>query len=114
MTLALALFAIAAVGGVLLAYLRIANKPLPFPLALLHGALAASGLIVLALSVFGGKGAGNAGLALGLFVLAALGGFGLFSFHLRKLTLPLPVVVIHGLVAVVAFLILLASVVAAG
>ena len=114
MTLALVLFAIAAGGGALLAFLRLSNKPLPLPLALLHGALAASGLVVLALAVFGNKASGHAGLALGLFVLAALGGFGLFSFQLRKMTLPLPVVFIHGAVAVIAFLILLATVIGAG
>lgn len=114
MTLALALFAIAAVGGAVLAYLRISNKPLPTPLALLHGALAATGLVVLALGVFGGSAPNRAGLALGLFVVAALGGFVLFSFHLRKVPLPVPVVVIHGAVAVTAFLILLVAVVGGG
>jgi hypothetical protein len=114
MTLALALFAVAAVGGALLAYLRFSNKPIPIPLALLHGALAASGLVVLAVGVLNDNAPSRAGLALGLFVLAALGGFVLFSFHLRKQQLPAPVVVIHGAVAVIAFLILLVSVVGVG
>lgn len=108
MTPALVLFAIAAAGGLLLAYLRIADKPLPMPLALLHGALAAAGLIALALGALGG-GAAQARAALGLFVVAALGGFALFSFHVRKKPLPIAVVAVHGLVAVVAFLLLLAS-----
>jgi phosphoribosylglycinamide formyltransferase 2 len=40
-------------------------------------------------------------------ITAALGGFGLFSFHLRGKALPIPVVVIHAGVAVVAFVLLL-------
>jgi len=49
--------------------------------------------------------------SLGLFVVAALGGFALFSFHLRRQPLPTPVVFIHGLVAVVAFVLLLVKIV---
>ena len=111
MTIALVLFAVAAAGGLLLAFLRLTNKALPMPLALVHGALAATGLLLLAVAAFGVKGTGQTRLALGLFVLAALGGFTLFSFHLRSRQLPVPIVVVHGLVAVAAFLILLGAVV---
>lgn len=109
MITALILFGIAAVGGILLVLRRVANKPLPLPLALAHGALAATGIVLLTVSVLGSAGPGGARLALGLFVVAALGGFVLFSFHLRKKTLPMGVVVIHALVAVAAFLILLGA-----
>ena len=44
-----------------------------------------------------------------LFLVAALGGFGLFSFHLRKLALPIWIMVVHALVAVLAFVILLVA-----
>lgn len=111
MITALILFAVAAAGGLLLAYLRFTNKPLPMPLALVHGAVAAAGLVALALAVFGPKGSGQTQLALGLFLLAALGGFLLFSFHLRKKQLPGTVVIVHAVVAIVAFLILLSAVV---
>lgn len=111
MTAAVVVFAIAAVGGLLLASLRIKNKPLPMGLALAHGAAAAVGLVLLGLAAFaGGGGPSQARVAFGLFVVAALGGFALFSFHVRKQQLPLGVVVLHGLLAVVAFVILLAGV----
>jgi hypothetical protein len=113
MTVALVLFALAAGGGVLLAFLRLSNRPLPTALALLHGALAASGLAALAFHALGTAGTGQARVALAIFVVAALGGFVLFSFHLQKKQLPVPLVVIHGAVAVVAFLILLAAVLGA-
>jgi hypothetical protein len=114
MTIALVLFAVAAVGGLMLAFMRVTNKPLPLSLALVHGALAAAGLVLLAVGAFSVKGTGQTRLALALFVLAALGGFTLFSFHMRKRQLPMPIVVIHGLVAVAAFLILLGSVITFG
>ena len=114
MITALIIFGLAAAGGLLLAVMRVGNKPLPLPLALLHGALAATGLVLLAVSVFGGGAADGARLALGLFVVAALGGFLLFSFHLRKKQLPLGVMVIHAVVAVAAFLILLGAVLKGG
>jgi hypothetical protein len=45
-----------------------------------------------------------------LFVAAALGGLYLVSHHMRQKPLPNGVIVIHGLVAVVAFLVLLTAV----
>ena len=109
MILALILFGVAAAGGLLLVFLRVTNKPLPMPLALVHGAVAAAGIAALALSVFGSGAPERAHLALGLFVLAALGGFVLFSFQLRKKQLPMGIIMVHALVAIVAFLILLGA-----
>jgi hypothetical protein len=114
MTVAIILFALAATGGLLLAYLRINNKELPMPLALVHGAAAAAGLVALALGVLGGAATDQARIALGLFVAAALGGFALFSFHVRKKPLPIPLVVVHGLAAVAAFALLLLAVLKGG
>jgi len=109
LTIAAALFAIAALGGITLATLHFRQKGLPMALAVGHGLLGAAGLVVLIVAVVGGA-TGNLMIAsLALFVIAALGGFALFSFHLRRLRLPTPVVLIHGLVAVVAFLLLLVT-----
>ncbi len=104
---AIGLFAVAAVGGLTLAVLHFRRKNLPLPLALLHGLLGASGLAVLIWAVVQGGVSAKAGYALVLFLVAALGGFYLFSFHLRKKILPSAVVVIHALVAVSAFSLLL-------
>src|ERR1044071_5279308 len=110
--IAVGLFAVAALGGLTLAGLHFMGKPLPTPLALLHGLLAASGLVTLGYAVLKEGAAGRAPLALGLFLAAALGGFFLFSYHLRGRRLPSPVVVIHALVAVTAFGLLLTAVLA--
>jgi len=107
LTIAVVLFAAAALGGGTLATLHFRQKGLPMVLAVGHGLLAAAGLVVLIVAVVGGS-TGNLLIAsLTLFVIAALGGFALFSFHLRRLRLPTPVVLIHGLVAVIAFVLLL-------
>jgi hypothetical protein len=42
-----------------------------------------------------------------VFVLAALGGFTLFSFHLRSRPMPVFLVLVHGAAAITAFVILL-------
>jgi hypothetical protein len=108
MTAALVLFAVAAVGGIVLALIRFKGKPYPpLGLALVHGAVAAAGLVALIALVAQSKGSSSARTALVLFIVAALGGFGLFFHHIRKVALPIWLVVVHALVAVAAFLILL-------
>jgi hypothetical protein len=108
MTLALVLFALAAMGGLVLALQRFSGKPLPsFPIALAHGAAAASGLVALTVVVVGGGGGESAKIGLLLVVAAALGGFFLFSKHLRSTPLPIPIVIVHALVAVAGFITLL-------
>jgi hypothetical protein len=103
------LFAIAAVGGATLATLHFRGRnPLPMPLAVLHGTLAATALVLLLFAALTQPGFGGLGMAaLVIFVIAALGGFYLFSFHLRGQALPSPVVLIHGGAAVLAFVLLL-------
>ncbi|HEU4389158.1 MAG TPA: hypothetical protein VFV34_15255 [Blastocatellia bacterium] len=115
MTAAVILFAIAAVGGVVMAIIRFSGKSLPpIGLALLHGVVAAAGLVALIITVVSRTASTTASYALGGFVVAALGGFFLFSFHLRKQALPITIMIIHALVAVVSFVILLLATFAAG
>ena len=113
LVIAIILFAIAAVFGGTMAVLRFSNKPISLGMALGHGAFAALGLVTLIVAV--AKGA--SGLAVGalvLFLAAAAGGFYLFSKYLRKIELPIPLVVIHGLAAVTGFLMLLIAVATLG
>lgn len=110
-SVAAVLFALAAVGGSIMAYMHFKqDRNPPGGLAALHGVLAATALLLLIWGVVRlGAGVYTA-WAVGLFVVAALGGFFLFSFDVRGKRFPSPVVVIHGLVAVVAFLLLLAGI----
>lgn len=113
MTLAAILFGVAALGGGVMAILRFSGTELPpMGLAILHGVVAAAGLIALIVAVMGGASS-KATIALVLFFGAAIGGFVMFSYHLRRKALPIPYVVVHGLVAVVAFVVLLLAVFAA-
>lgn len=108
MTIAAVLFGIAALGGVVMAVMRLRGRELPpMGLAIVHGLFAASGLVALIFFVVGRSAPTQAIIALVGFVIAALGGFFLFSFHLRRQALPVPVVIIHGLVAVISFVVLL-------
>ena len=112
LNVAVILFALAAVGGLILATLHFRGKNRPWPLAILHGLLGATALVLLILPLFMGSVQASPGLkwAAGLFVVAALGGFVLFAHHIQNKRLPSGVVVIHALVAVTAFLTLLSAV----
>lgn len=101
------LFALAALGGITLAAMHFMKKPLPLALALVHGAVAAAGLVLLIIAVATGATATVAVAALVVFIIAALGGFTLFTFYLRHQPLPTPLVVMHGFAALAAFLTLL-------
>lgn len=105
-TWAVILFAVAAVGGVTMLTMQGGGRRVPMWLALLHGTAAATALVLLAVAVFGGE-AGPLAVALGIFVLAALGGFVMFARYLKTGTFPMPVAIFHGGAAVVAFVILL-------
>jgi hypothetical protein len=108
MTIALVLFAVAALGGLTMAVIRFrgAERP-PTGLAVLHGALAAAGIIVLIVGMTQAGVPGQARTALVFFIVAALGGFYLFAQHMQRKALPIPVILIHALVAVIGFVILL-------
>jgi len=80
---------------------------MPLGLALAHGGLAAAGLATLIWAVAMGL---SSKTPLVLFLIAALGGFFLFSFQLRQKAIPIGVMVVHALVAVIAFVLLLLKV----
>lgn len=110
LTAAVILFAIAAVFGVTMATMHFRGKtPPPVALTLFHGLFAASG-IVLELAALWPDFSGRAAWSLGLYVLAALGGFTMaLGFHLRGKPLPSSLVAGHGFLAVIGFLILLTA-----
>ena len=108
LNIAAVVFAIAALGGIVLAAHVLRGRFAPWALSLLHAALGAAGLVLVLVAVLGGA-RGNAALALGLLVLAALGGFLLASFHYRKQLPPKAIVVVHAVVAVAGFGVLLAA-----
>lgn len=108
--LAAVLFAIAALGGLVMAVGHFRGRTPPrLALAAVHGVLAAAGLVLLLVAVINLGTGGAPTVALVLFLLAALGGFVLLGYHLRGKPLPGGLVGGHGLLAVVAFLVLLSA-----
>jgi hypothetical protein len=101
------LFAIAAVLGVVLAVRHFQGQPLPMPLAATHGVFGALGILGL---FFYGSSSGFSDqwkLALGIFVVVALGGFTMVAIHMKKGKPPTPILILHALGAVIAFGLLL-------
>lgn len=109
LTYAVIIFAVAAVGGLVLASSVLKGRLAPWPLSLLHAGLGAAGLVLVLLSVMGGVG-GSVVTALIILVIAALGGFYLASLHLKKQVAPKGVVLVHAGAAVAGFLLLAGSV----
>lgn len=101
---AVLIFAIAAAGGLVLAAHVLRDKLAPWAVSILHALLGAAGLVTLIVMLRQGGAPGRLSAALGLLVLAALGGFYLASFHLRGKLAPKAVVIVHAGVAVVGFL----------
>lgn len=100
---------LAALGGLTLAVIRLTGTPRPPTwMALGHGVVAATGLGLLISVVLSGGVAWLINVALGVLVLAALGGATIFlGFHVRNRALPIPLVIGHGLIALTGYVLLL-------
>lgn len=110
LTTAAILFALGALGGLFMATRHFQGRSWPLAVAVLHGLLGATGLVLLAWVVFQGLSTGGyLMVSLVLFVVAALGGVVLFAGHLRGRPLSTPLIVVHAVVAVTAFVLLLLS-----
>lgn len=98
--------AIGAVGGLVMATRVLRGHFAPWALSELHALLGATGLVLLILLMLQGSPPQRVLVGFGL-LLAALGGFFLASFHLRRALPPKAVVLIHAGAAVAGFLTLL-------
>ena len=109
--IAVLIFAIGALGGLVLASSVLRGRLAPWALSILHMLLGATGLVLTALVVLGGSDAGKGmvPIALLILVVAALGGFYLASIHVKKEVASRGVVFTHAGIAVIGFLLLLAA-----
>jgi hypothetical protein len=111
MQVAAILFVLAALGGLTMVAIRVSkNENPPTVLAVGHGVIAAAGLITLLYNVFTSTSPlpHMVNWAIGVFVVAALGGIGLFTFyHLRNRLLPVWMMLGHGLVGIAGLVLLL-------
>lgn len=102
------LFTIAAFGGIVLAIIRFSGREvLPLWLAIVHGIVGAAGLVALIVAVTSARLSATTSLV--LFIVAALGGVVLFASQLRNKAIPIAVMVVHALVAILAFVLLLVA-----
>lgn len=107
----IACFAVAALGGAFLGTTRVRSEANPpMPIALVHGALAAAGLVLLLVHVVSSGYPTLASISAGLFGVAALGGFVLFATHLKGKLISAGLVGVHAVAAVAGFVLLLAGV----
>ncbi len=104
------LLLLAAVFGLYMAVRIFGGAAPPWSAVILHGLLAASGLVVLLYALYAGMQSLPLVIGAVLLVVAALGGFYMMSFQLRKAPPPKAVVVIHALAAVAGVVCLLSSV----
>jgi uncharacterized membrane protein HdeD (DUF308 family) len=106
------LLAIAAIGGATMAIIRFSGKAHPPTwLAMLHGFLAAAAVTLLLYACLTVGLPTLAKSALALFVIAAIGGAVLnLNYHWKQLPLPKGLVLAHGAIAVVGFLLLLGAI----
>jgi hypothetical protein len=109
-TIAAVLFALAAVNGLALATCFFTSRPRPLPLAMVHFAFAASGLVTLSWFVWQDRTVMLANIALGIMYVVALGGLVQLYFRLRNMPLYTPLLIVHALGAITGFLFLLVAV----
>jgi hypothetical protein len=109
LTYAVIAFAIAAVGGLVLASSVLRGRLASWSISLIHALVGATGLVITLIALINGAGS-KVQTAFIVLVIAALGGFYLASIHLGKKIAPKVVVIIHALVAVIGFVLLAGSV----
>jgi hypothetical protein len=109
MKTAAVLLALAALGGLTMAVVRFrgADRP-PSSIAMAHGLLAAAALTLLIYAAAVARLPALGLVALVILIIVALVGVALnLMYHVKLLPLPKPTIVIHGVVAVIGFVLLL-------
>ncbi len=102
--IAITLFALAAVGGIIMVIIKMSGNDTPLLLAVGHGVLAAAGLVLLILVSVQSPGNTLMNISLLLFVLTTAGGFLLFSYYIRKRPLPNALIAVHAFAAIVSYI----------
>lgn len=106
----IALFALAAVMGIIILKNWLTSANTTRTVIYSHGIFAAAGLVLL-LVYFLDNPANNIKTSLIIFAIAAIGGFYMFFRDLKGKMSPVWLAVVHGLLAVTAFVILILAVI---
>ncbi len=105
LTISIVLFALAAVFGLILISYVLRGKETPKGIVFLHGPIAATALILLIIYVLNNTVSPIASMI--LFIIAALGGVVMVIRDFTGKKIPKGLAVIHGLIAVTAFVLLI-------
>lgn len=97
--IAIGLFVLAAVFGLIVLTAILRNKPTPKPAVFIHGGVAVIALLLVIFYVAQHNWSGPI-LSLVLFILAALGGLTMFTIDMSKKPIPKAIAIIHPLIAV--------------
>lgn len=109
MQVAASLLGVAALGGLVMAVIRLRGTPQPPAwLAMVHGLLAAAALTLLVYAALTVGVPGLAQAAIAFLVVAAVGGVAInLLFHWKLRPLPVGLVLVHALLAAAGFVLLL-------
>jgi hypothetical protein len=110
LTYALAVFAVGATGGAVLARFVLTGRFPPWAISLLHASLGVAGLIMVTISLLTGAFSVALVVAMALLVTTALTGLYLASRHYRNMLTPKVLVFTHASFAL-TFLLLLSGIV---
>jgi hypothetical protein len=110
LTYALAVFAVGAAGGAVLARFVLTGRFPPWVISLLHACLGVTGLIMVSISLLTGAVSTALVVAMALLVTTALTGLYLASRHYRNMLTPKVLVFTHASFAL-TFLLLLSGIV---
>jgi len=108
--LAIGLFVLAAIFGLIVLTAILRDKPTPKPVVFIHGTVAAIALLLVIYFIAQNNGSGPI-VSLVLFVLAALGGLTLFTIDMKKKPIPKWIAIIHPVVAAAGLIALILYVV---
>lgn len=105
--IAIALFILGAIFGLFVLTSILRDKPTPKPIVLFHGLFVATGLVLVLIAFLTGQQDKLLGISLGLFIIAALGGFTLLFKDLLNKPIPKWLAVLHPLVAASGLVVLI-------
>lgn len=104
---AIILFVIAAIFGLIILTAILQDKPTPKPAVFTHGPIAATGLILVLIYIYNGHTDPLLLTSVALFILAALGGLTLLTIDLSNKRIPKLLALGHPMLAVVALVTLI-------
>jgi hypothetical protein len=108
--LAIGLFVLAAVFGLIILTAILKDQPTPKPFVFIHGGVAVTALLIVIYYIVQHQGSGPI-LSVTLFILAALGGLTMFAVDIRNKPVPKWIAIIHPLVAISGLIALISFVV---